>query len=210
MEAIQRTKVPFQTPNIFLPRCASGVGAMELIALDLKRRGLYICRQLSFKAATFNTETIDLTPRQTNMYDQASAFWNEMLSCFNYAAFEVSALDCSERRCSPHCSHPALGLPYRMAVHPSHTTTARPSNPDIPFAQVLHVDDKMKKGHPASRVLSHYWGCHQRFFRAMCMAMKVPRVCEMAKQALADNKCVVIGLQVQQAAGTNQYVQPIS
>lgn len=54
-----------------------------------------------------------------------------------------------------------------------------------------------QKGHPSSRVLSHYWGCHQRFFRAMCMAMKVPSVCEMAKQALAENKCVVIGLQVQ-------------
>eukprot|EP00962_Isochrysis_galbana_P022952 scaffold6880_cov110-Isochrysis_galbana.AAC.16 len=71
-------------------RRSSGVGAMELIALDLKRRGMYICRQLSFKAATFNTQTIDLTQRQTKMYDQASAFWNEMLGCFNYACYEVS------------------------------------------------------------------------------------------------------------------------
>lgn len=63
---------------------------MELIALDLKRRGMYICRQLSFKAATFNTQTIDLTQRQTKMYDQASAFWSEMLGCFNYACYEVS------------------------------------------------------------------------------------------------------------------------
>ena len=30
---------------------AGGVGAMELIALDMKRRGMYISRQLSFKSA---------------------------------------------------------------------------------------------------------------------------------------------------------------
>ena len=39
------------------------------------------------------------------------------------------------------------------------------------------------------------WGCHQRFFRQLCMAMKLPRLVEIAKEALADNKCVVIGLQ---------------
>ena len=28
-------------------------------------------------------------------------------------------------------------------------------------------------GHPAGRVMTHYWGCHQRFFRQLCMAIKV-------------------------------------
>eukprot|EP00967_Tisochrysis_lutea_P124340 scaffold207809_cov32-Tisochrysis_lutea.AAC.4 len=74
-----------------LPLLAPGVGAMELIALDLKRRGMYICRQLSFKAATFNTQTIDLTQRQMRMYDEASTFWNELLSCLYYAVHEVCA-----------------------------------------------------------------------------------------------------------------------
>ena len=31
---------------------------------------------------------------------------------------------------------------------------------------------KAQKGHPAGRISGHYWGCHQRFFRQMCMAMK--------------------------------------
>ena len=37
--------------------------------------------------------------------------------------------------------------------------------------------------------------CHQRYFRQMCMAVKVPSVIQQTKAALADNKCVVIGLQ---------------
>lgn len=55
---------------------------------------------------------------------QASAFWSEMLGCFNYALHEV-------------------------------------------------LDVRNVKKHPSGRVIGHYWGCHQRFFRAMCMAMKV-------------------------------------
>ena len=55
-----------------------GVGAMELIALDMKRRGMYISRQLSFKAAEFETAIIDLSAKQRAMYDAASTFWSEM------------------------------------------------------------------------------------------------------------------------------------
>ena len=47
-----------------------GVGAMELVALDMKRRGMYISRQLSFKSATYDTMVIDLTPSQEAMYAQ--------------------------------------------------------------------------------------------------------------------------------------------
>lgn len=35
-----------------------GVGAMELVALDMKRRGLYLSRQLSFAAAEFGTDMV--------------------------------------------------------------------------------------------------------------------------------------------------------
>ena len=59
----------------------SGVGAMELVALDMKRRGMYISRQLSFKSATYDTKVIDLTPAQTSMYDAAANFWTEMHGC---------------------------------------------------------------------------------------------------------------------------------
>lgn len=44
-------------------------------------------------------------------------------------------------------------------------------------------------------VWCQFWSSHQRFFKYLCMACKVPRVVELAQRALIDNKCVVIGLQ---------------
>ena len=40
-------------------RCLAGdggTGAMELVALDMKQRGMYISRQLSFASATYQTQ----------------------------------------------------------------------------------------------------------------------------------------------------------
>ena len=48
---------------------------------------------------------------------------------------------------------------------------------------------------PRCQVISSFWGCHQRFFRSLCMAMKVPELVKKAKEALAADKCVVVGLQ---------------
>ena len=47
------------------------VGAMELVALDLKRRGMYLSRQLSFSAASFDKAMVDLNDAQRKMYDEA-------------------------------------------------------------------------------------------------------------------------------------------
>ena len=63
------------------------------------------------------------------------------------------------------------------------------------------------KGHPSARVMTHYWGSHQRFFRQLCMAVKVPAVVKVAQQALADNKCVVIGLQTTGESRLNDAVK---
>jgi len=46
----------------------------------------------------------------------------------------------------------------------------------------------------------------QRFFRHMCMSAKVPAVVRLAKEALAENKCVVIGLQSTGEARTEEAV----
>jgi hypothetical protein len=46
----------------------------------------------------------------------------------------------------------------------------------------------------------------QRFFRHMCMSAKVPAVVKLAKEALAENKCVVIGLQSTGEARTEEAV----
>ena len=42
---------------------------------------------------------------------------------------------------------------------------------------------------------SSLWGGHQRFFRSLITGFKVPTLVKLAKTALDDGKCVVIGLQ---------------
>lgn len=46
----------------------------------------------------------------------------------------------------------------------------------------------------------------QRFFRHMCMSAKVPAVVRLAKEALAEEKCVVIGLQSTGEARTEEAI----
>lgn len=46
----------------------------------------------------------------------------------------------------------------------------------------------------------------QRFFRHMCMSAKVPAAVRLAKEALEEEKCVVIGLQSTGEARTEEAV----
>lgn len=55
---------------------------------------------------------------------------------------------------------------------------------------LIDQDGKLKK-----TVWGQFWSSHQRFFKYLCMACKVPYVVDLAKKALSSNKCVVIGLQ---------------
>ena len=43
--------------------------------------------------------------------------------------------------------------------------------------------------------MSQFWGAHQRFFKQMCMAIKVSAVVRIAQRARSEGKCVVVGLQ---------------
>jgi len=49
-------------------------------------------------------------------------------------------------------------------------------------------------------------GTHQRFFNQLCLGAKVPAVVRIAKEALKNNQCVVIGLQSTGEARTDAYI----
>lgn len=57
-------------------------------------------------------------------------------------------------------------------------------------ADVLDYDKKKLK-----TMWAQFWASHQRFFKYMCIAAKVPEAIALSKKALEDGKCVVIGLQ---------------
>lgn len=48
-----------------------GVGAMELVAMDMKLRGMYIARQLSFHGVSFKIEDIPVPKESVKIYNQS-------------------------------------------------------------------------------------------------------------------------------------------
>ena len=115
---------------------------MEIVAMDMKLRGMYMARQLSFSGVSFKVEEIKLKKEYVKMYDDAVKLWVDMKEKFQEAL------------------------------------------------ELIDQDGKLKK-----TVWGQFWSSHQRFFKYLCMACKVPYVVQLARNALANNKCVVIGLQ---------------
>uniref|UniRef100_A0A8C7AFR7 Protein strawberry notch homolog 2 n=1 Tax=Neovison vison TaxID=452646 RepID=A0A8C7AFR7_NEOVI len=80
---------PFRTFEEFLHAIEKrGVGAMEIVAMDMKVSGMYIARQLSFSGVTFRIEEIPLSPAFERVYNRpaVSLQWAEALGVFQQAA----------------------------------------------------------------------------------------------------------------------------
>uniref|UniRef100_A0A668ACT5 Protein strawberry notch homolog 1 n=1 Tax=Myripristis murdjan TaxID=586833 RepID=A0A668ACT5_9TELE len=119
-----------------------GVGAMEIVAMDMKLRGMYIARQLSFTGVTFKIEEVPLTQQYINMYNKSVRLWVSAREKFQQAA------------------------------------------------NLMDAEQRMKKS-----MWGQFWSAHQRFFKYLCIASKVRRVVQLAREEVQNGKCVVIGLQ---------------
>ncbi|XP_058512514.1 protein strawberry notch homolog 1 isoform X6 [Ochotona princeps] len=119
-----------------------GVGAMEIVAMDMKLRGMYIARQLSFTGVTFKIEEVLLSQSYVKMYNKAVRLWVIARERFQQAA------------------------------------------------DLIDAEQRMKKS-----MWGQFWSAHQRFFKYLCIASKVKRVVQLAREEIKNGKCVVIGLQ---------------
>uniref|UniRef100_A0AAR2KBN3 Protein strawberry notch homolog 2 n=1 Tax=Pygocentrus nattereri TaxID=42514 RepID=A0AAR2KBN3_PYGNA len=78
---------PFKTFEDFLHAIEKrGVGAMEIVAMDMKVSGMYIARQLSFSGVSFRIEEITLDEEFKVVYNKAARLWAEALDLFTRAA----------------------------------------------------------------------------------------------------------------------------
>ncbi|XP_059487413.1 protein strawberry notch [Neocloeon triangulifer] len=83
---------PFREFNDFINAVEKrGVGAMEIVAMDMKLRGMYIARQLSFHGVTFKVDEVKLTDELMQVYDQSVKLWVEAMRKFQDAAELVDA-----------------------------------------------------------------------------------------------------------------------
>ncbi|XP_010429815.1 PREDICTED: protein strawberry notch-like [Camelina sativa] len=55
-----------------------GTGALELVAMDMKARGMYVCRTLSYKGAEFEIVEARLEEGMEAMYNKSAEFWAEL------------------------------------------------------------------------------------------------------------------------------------
>eukprot|EP00061_Rhincodon_typus_P017887 g46802.t1 len=57
-------------------------------------------------------------------------------------------------------------------------------------AELIDAEQRMKKS-----MWGQFWSAHQRFFKYLCIASKVKRIVQLAREEIKNGKCVVIGLQ---------------
>lgn len=115
---------------------------MEIVAMDMKLRGMYIARQLSFSGVTFKIEEVPLSLDYIKMYNRAVKLWVEAREKFQMSA------------------------------------------------ELIDAEQRMKKS-----MWGQFWSAHQRFFKYLCIASKVRRIVQLAREEIKNGKCVVIGLQ---------------
>ncbi|WKY00151.1 hypothetical protein Q1695_014762 [Nippostrongylus brasiliensis] len=71
-----------------------GVGAMEIVAMDMKQRGLYLARQLSFRGVSFNVQEVPLSDEFIKIYDDSVKLW---LECRRQFQVVLNAMSGEER-----------------------------------------------------------------------------------------------------------------
>eukprot|EP00094_Tigriopus_californicus_P001238 TCALIF_01199-PA protein Name:"Similar to sno Protein strawberry notch (Drosophila melanogaster)" AED:0.08 eAED:0.09 QI:0/0/0/0.88/1/1/9/0/1282 len=83
---------PFKDFSEFLGAVEKrGVGAMEIVAMDMKLRGMYIARQLSFQGVGFRVDEIEIPRDIVDIYNKSVDLWVDLLHKFEEAAALVDA-----------------------------------------------------------------------------------------------------------------------
>ncbi|XP_055306092.1 protein strawberry notch-like [Sitodiplosis mosellana] len=77
---------PFRNFSEFLSAVEKrGISSMEVVAMDMKLRGMYIARQLSFKGVTFTVDEVPFSDDFQQTYNDSVELWVEAKKCFSEA-----------------------------------------------------------------------------------------------------------------------------
>lgn len=127
---------------------AGGVGAMEMVARDLKAMGRYFCGNLSYGvdpdsglAVEYREVIHPLTRKQREMYNNMARAWQEVLKNFNRALDITNSSKISRRY-----------------------------------------------------VVGQFWAEHQRCFRNLITAFKVPTIIREIEAALGQQQSIVVSI----------------
>lgn len=76
---------------------SGGIGAMEMVARDMKALGMYMSRNLSYEGVEYHEAIHNLTPEQTAMYNRVANLFMEILNQFE-TALEITNADGRAKR----------------------------------------------------------------------------------------------------------------
>lgn len=179
---------------------------------------MYVARTLSYEDALFTLDSVPMREDMVHMYDVASVFWANLHRVFQHGAAKqfvpYKNWDDAVRRgdmISSSFEYSEKGehhLVYLKPINPpknmnnSHTVPS-PPQPDADGEQPEGMDAAAVARRRRARNLKSPWslamrmlyGFHQRFFRGMLIASKVPFLVDSVMQAVAGGQCAVIGLQ---------------
>lgn len=136
---------------------------MEIVAMDMKLRGMYIARQLSFTGVTFKIDEVPLTQQYINMYNKSVRLVSiylfiTLILLFVLALFYFNFVSCFFQWVSARER-------FQQA------------------ANLMDAEQRMKKS-----MWGQFWSAHQRFFKYLCIASKVHRVVQLAREEVQNGK----------------------
>lgn len=132
----------FYTFNDFMYKIeAGGIGAMEIVARDMKAQGKYLSRSISFEGVDYDEVIHPLTNEQKKIYNTAAKAWQVVLNDIEEAL------------------------------------------------EITHAG-----GQQRAFVMKHFWAAHQRFFKNLITAFKVPTAIKAIENDIKEGNSVVISL----------------
>ena len=161
--------------------------------MHLKATGSLVARTLSYKSCSFDLVDDIGNEQVTKVYNEASQVWTELHAQLGERMRKIKADAKVERRIQEF-EDEGLPLTSSMAYHRElNQDSDAESDDDAGDEEERNIRRTYRK-REAKNLQGLFWSAHQRFFRSLCIATKVPRAIEIAKEALDDNKCVVIGV----------------
>jgi hypothetical protein len=156
-----------------------GVGALEMLSIEMKASGTFVSRALGFSSAVFSTVEAELRPEDIRAYDQAVAFWDKLKAKLAAAIAETNAKNTIMRMFwSAHqrfFKSLCICALFSFGLCPS-----RASGTVILYP------------------LSH---------SVVCAAIKVPEIARQAQEAIEAGQCAVIGLQTTGESALDEHLK---
>jgi len=174
-----------------------GTGAMELHAMHLKSIGALCARTLSYESCEFQLIDGISDVKVQKTYNDATAVWTDLHFNLAERCEKLNRRDAMREQIAKWQAESGDGelseqLQYQLDIH-------RDSDSESDDEDEGKLEERKLRRSYRNRNSKHlqglFWSAHQRFFRSLCIASKVDTAIEIGKQALADDKCVVVGLQ---------------